>query len=255
MNRTERKIPANDVESDEEILKVAFDVDEDFNLPEEYELDEINQKSVEFLKYVKMESKNLELKNANSKSIGIEYSLNVNNNLIFQDVYDKLGIDNEWIKEIKKEFSQLQNEVSKYKKEKNMMNTSFYKNVGDLIKDYNLYYENIKHFSIPDEKILQELGAKLTNKICIKLINHFNKVFSQTSQNVDKFLMWLYYILAMLETPLVDEDNSVLYSLNKKIVKNLTEAKEETITNEAIGKRIIFIIISEIFGQKVMINK
>lgn len=237
-------------ESYDEMLPVAFDENEEINLPEEYEIDEINEKSLEFLKKVKVESKNLELKNSKFKSIEWEFSLNVNNNIIFQDINEKLSIDKEWIIEIKKEFFHIQTDLLKYKKQ-NQKNAAMFKNVGDLIQSYNLYYENIKNFCIPDENILQELGPKLTNKICIRLISHFNKVLSQVSENEDKIFYWLYYILAMLQLPLVDDDNSILYSLNKKLIKMLTESREATITSKYIGMRIIFVIISEIFGQKV----
>ena len=54
--------------------------------------------------------------------------------------------------------------------------------------------------------------------------------------------------------PLVDEDNSILYSLNKNLVKSLSENKEEipNIMTESIGKKMIFVIVSEIFGQKII---
>jgi len=240
-------------ESDDELLPVAFDENEVINLPDEYEIDEINEKSLEFLKKVKVERKNLESKNSNFKAIEMEISLNVNNDIIFQDVYEKLSIDKDWIIEIKKEFFNLQTDLSRYKM-KNHKGSDMFKNVGEIIQTHNLYYENIKKFCIPDENILQELCPKLTNKLCIKLISHFNKVLSQVSENEEKIFYWLYYILAMLQLPLVDEDNSILYSLNKKLIKILTDSKEETISNKYIGMRIIFVIISENFGQKVTIT-
>ena len=252
-SKSGRKNQKNSQDSDEEMLQVAFDIEEGLNLPDDYKIDDINQKSVEFLKFVKTQRKNLEIKNEKFKAIDIEYNLNVNNHLIFKDVYDKLNIDNIWVNLVKDEFHNLQNEIKKYKKEKN---TCYYKNVGDLIKEYNLYFENLKYFSVPNENILKNLCPKLSNKLCIKLINHFNKILMLNSQSTEIILVWIYYLLAMLEMPLVDEDNSILYSVNKNLVKSLSKAKEEPASNlnskESIGKRMIFIIISEIFGQKII---
>lgn len=247
----------NDSQSDEEMLQVAFDVEEDLNLPENYQLDEINQQSVEFLKFVKNQRKNIEMKNENFKSIDLEFNINVNNNNIFKETYDKFAIDNFWIMAIKREFSNLQKRMAILKKEKER-NTTHYKNVGDLIKEYNLYYENIKYFSIPNDTMIKELCPILSNKLCIKLINHFNKILFKSTTDEEKILTWIYFLLSFLEMPLVDEDNSVLYSLNKAILKHLIENSNDenlsTLCKESIGKKIIFVVISEIYGQKVMIN-
>ena len=77
-------------DSDEEMLQVAFDINEGLNLPDDYQIDDINKKSVEFLKFVKTQRKSLEIKNDNFKQIELEFSLNVNNHLLYQDIYNKL---------------------------------------------------------------------------------------------------------------------------------------------------------------------
>ena len=57
--------------------------------------------------------------------------------------------------------------------------------------------------------------------------------------------LWIYYLLIMLQTPLIDEDNSVLFSLNKNIVKHPN-------FEESIHMKIIHVILSEIFSQKLI---
>jgi hypothetical protein len=237
-------------ESDEEMLQIAFDINEELNLPENYTIDEINQESLNFLRQVRNERKKLEIPHEKFNSIDFEFSLNVNNHLIFEDVYDKLQIDNIWIEIIKQEFNKLREQMASFGKEKNSF---FYKNVGELIKEYNLYAEKLNYAQIPNDEILKTLCPKLSNKLCIKLINHFDKIFSQTSPYLDKILIWVYYLMANLEFPLIDEDNSVLYLLNKKLLKFLKDKNEDTkiTSNASIAERIIFIIISEVFGQKV----
>jgi hypothetical protein len=250
-NKSTNRKKNDSKDSDEEMLQVAFDINEGLNLPDDYQIDDINKKSVEFLKFVKTQRKNLEIKNENFKQIELEFSLNVNNHLLYQDIYDKLKIDKIWVDIIKDEFNKLRNQLVKYKKDKN---TSYFKNVGEIVKEHKLYLENLKYFSIPNEAILQDLCPKLSNKLCIKLINHFHKILSQTSQNTEVILVWIFYLLGTLEMPLVDEDNSILYSVNKNLVKSLSENKEEipNIMTESIGKKMIFVIISEIFGQKII---
>ena len=100
----------NDLE--DELLQRAFDVDEELPLPEDYVLDEINSKSVEFLKNVDKERKLLSSNNQNSIIVDymdIEFSLNVDNTSNFKENYKRLKIPQRWIDGIKIEFSKIKN--------------------------------------------------------------------------------------------------------------------------------------------------
>ena len=55
-----------------------------------------------------------------------------------------------------------------------------------------------------------------------------------------------YTFLLLLDTPLIDRDNSILYDLNKKIY-----LQEKNTNNNNIYLKIIFIIISKKFNQKI----
>ena len=66
--------------------------------------------------------------------------------------------------------------------------------------------------------------------------------------NFTKLSEYLYLFLILLNKPLVDTDNSILYDLNKKIYFHIKKTKNENIT-----LKIIFIIIMEIFKQKINI--
>jgi hypothetical protein len=72
---------------EDELLQLAFNINEELSLPEEYQLDELNDQSVNFMKKVRHETELLELKNRFNKSEReIEYNLNVNNNITFEDI-------------------------------------------------------------------------------------------------------------------------------------------------------------------------
>jgi hypothetical protein len=217
---------------DDELLNIVFDPDEVIELPDEYVLDEVNTESVRFLKAVQKERKEIELKNGKIKEINIEISLNVNNDLKYRDLYEKLDIARDWIELIIEEFSGLKNKLYDCKKSSTEKK---FQHAGDVIAHYKLYPENIKYITIPDPYFL---STSMTNKICLKLLSFFSKNYSEDNT----ILIWVYYLLAMIETPLLDEDNSILYNLNKNVFKSINKIEE----------KLLFVIISEIYGQKII---
>lgn len=228
-------------EIEDDLLQRAFDPDEELPLPEDYMLDEINYKSVQFLKKVEKEREKIERK----KEIDIEYSLNVDNQSKFTENYLKLNISMMWINAIKKEFNQLK---SLLKKKAESLNSHKSMNAGDIINSYKLQKENVKYIEIPNDSIINTLLPQMTNKICFKLISHFEKLFLlHETSNFYAISMWIYFLLVLIKTPIVDEDNSVLYSLNKNIVRYLKDSNEEL-----VHLKIIHVLISEIFYQKIV---
>lgn len=238
----------NDIE--DELVQRAFDVDEDLPLPQDYILDEINDRSVEFLKKVEKERNLLHIKHSYvNKTIELEFSLNVNNNISFQKNYEILNISNDWIKVVKEEFRFLVDLIStEYPKREKKYSAK------EIISKYKL--NNIHEISIPSDIIKSELSQYLNNKINISLLKHFEKLLHHcTSEFYYNLMLWIYYLTTCLQTPLVDDDNSILYTLNKNILKKLkSETNEDpNFTNGIVSLKIIHIIISEEFGQKVFL--
>lgn len=247
-------------EIEDELIQRAFDVDEDMPLPEDYILDEINDQSVEFLKRVEQERRNLELNYAKNNNKDIEYSLNVDNNSKFTENYKFLKISEGWIKNIKNEFEYLQETIRSV--QENNKDSKQNLNLQEILNKYKL--NSFKDLHLPSDIVLEDLTPSLTNKICIKLITHLKKllftnadkqVFTDNTDNSNNSIyhcnLWIYYILASLKTPLVDDDNSVLYSLNKEISKIL-HCHQNFNENENISLKVNHVIISEIFYQKVV---
>jgi hypothetical protein len=238
----------NDIE--DELVQRAFDIDEDLPLPQDYILDEINDSSVEFLKKVEKERNLLDNKHSYvNKRIELEFSLNVNNNINFQKNYEIFNISNNWIKTIKEEFRFLAELISTdYPKREKKYNTK------EIISKYKL--NSLHEIPIPSDIIKSDLSEYLNNKVCIGLISHFEKLLRNCNVEFYYILMlWVYYLTTCLQTPLVDDDNSTLYNLNKNILKKLkleTNANPD-FANGIISLKIIHVIISEEFGQKVVI--
>lgn len=277
--------PVNMNELEDELLQRAFDADEDTPIPEDYVLDEIHERSIDFLKAVDKERKLMEMKsgkafvkNENVKGIDIVYSLNVDNNSKFAENYERLGINRNWINEIIREFKiQLRNSS---KDSQNTNNGVKKMNFDEIINKYKLHKENLmqcggtfssSRMSFPNDQINSELSAIITNKICIRLLLHFEKLFNSvvvngSSSDEDKtekdsnysyiIMLWIYSLLLMLKTPLVDDDNSALYSLNKNIYKYLNKYRN-TGNSSSVSYtplKIIHVIISEVFSQKILLR-
>ncbi len=244
-------------EIEEDILERAFDVDEEMPLPEDYILDEINDKAVEYLRRVGKERDTIEQKHSVSKTlIDFEYSLNVNNTNQFESLYEKLGIKKEWIQQVKDEFETLQLQI----KESNSHQKNDIMNFDQVLNKYKLHRDQLP-FAIPNDFVVSELAPIITNRLCIKIISHFNRMFlefhTSGKEKIKSIFLWIYLTLAMLKTPLVDDDSSLLYELNKNILNKGLKHDGVICTQESeenISFKIVFIIISEIFGQKVITN-
>jgi len=304
--------------SSDELLVLAFDPDEEFPLPENYIIDELNEDSINFLRKAKEEESNLQSKILQSDNIKdhkvdkiishdlqiyqteeVIFNINVNNNDVFEKNYIEFNININWKDIILHEFKYLNSFFSEAKSNKNIiienhifdeeqkdyfsfihlsnLNQLKKQNLTseDIIKEYKLQIENINNIKAPtSDNMTTFLALKLNNKNIIKLIKHFSKQFTE-KKNIYNILMWAYMLLSFLQLPLIDDDNSILYALNKNIKSFIkTCVEEETKTqnlddydkdnmitsdycilqkkNDLITAKIIYIIISEFFNQKIL---
>lgn len=324
--------------SEEELLVQAFDPEEDFPLPENYIIDELNEESINFLKKAKEEEKFIELKKKQTQLKAeknlienqsttilsdkenklrnhqivqkeeIIYNINVNNRDIFAKNYTDFNISTEWKNIILHEFNYLNKYFSEIKANKNNYSLETYLTAeeqrdyhsyfhlsnlnkmnkqilshDDIIKEFKLYRENINFIKAPvSDNMSLFLALKINNKNAIRLIKHFWKNLSE-AHNVYNILMWIYMLLSFLQMPLVDDDNSILYGLNKSVKKfiemsieiekqnidNMSEQSrykndeqqvnglkcnnEHQLNYDLIGAKIIYIILSEFFNQRIIL--
>ena len=156
-----------------------------------------------------------------------------------QENNSSLGITEQMVEKIREEFSSFQEEI-----------IELAKNLPE--KKGNSFVIPKKEFnSIPsptNEILVSEVLPYRTNRYCMKQIKSINKILQSGNkiENIEVIYLWLYTYLSLLKTPLVDDDNSILYSINKYLFKSLKENKSDSY------KKVIYIIISEIFKQKVM---
>jgi hypothetical protein len=247
-------------ELEEEIMERAFDVDEEVPLPEDYILDEINDQSVDYLKKVSKQREALDNKFFEKNSqIEYEFNTNVNNSNEFENLYAKLQITKNIISKVKEEFNSTSWSLFDMANQSNENNhRTLTLNYDQILNKYKLHRDQLP-FTFPYDYLLIDLVVCLTNKLCMKLISHFNKLFLEFYKShkeyIKNILLWVYFILMMLKTPLVDDDNSVLYELNKNILYNdLMHGDVICLqeTEDLSSCKIIYIVLSEVFGQKVI---
>jgi hypothetical protein len=229
----------NNKKNSDELLQVAFDVEDKINLPDNYVLDEFHEESMVFLKNLKDEAKVFSSKIKNTKEI--EFNTNINNNQTYLNIYEKLGISNSWINQIKNEYQNLAKYLYTLRAD-NKMKLS----IDDIVAKYKLYKENINHLPLPSQEEIEQLSKNITNKLCITLIKILTAIYQNISSDSNDYnlCLWIYYILLMIQLPLIDEDNSVLYKLNKLIYNK---------NPETIHSKILFVILSNIFNQRIII--
>ena len=221
--------------------KVKFDLSKIDNsiYPEDVLIDnEMDEKIKNFFK-----NNNNNLQNTNNNNLDSEseseifLNYNYSNFENQNNIYEELKINNDFINEVLSEYKIAKDKISKLnieKKDELMISKKNY-NISPLPNDYILK--------------TRVLGFK-SNKKCIKqILTIKNIIFSNNdinNINLTKLYEWLYTFLLLLDTPLVDSDNSILYDLNKKIY--LQQKKNN---NNNIYFKIIFIIISKVFKQKI----
>ena len=215
--------------------KVKFDLSKIDNsiYPEDVLIDnEMDEKIKNFFK-----NNNNNLQNTNNNNLDSESESEIFINYNYSNFENQNNIYEEFFKYVSEEDKIAKDKISKLnieKKDELMISKKNY-NISPLPNDYILK--------------TRVLGFK-SNKKCIKqILTIKNIIFSNNdinNINLTKLYEWLYTFLLLLDTPLVDSDYSILYDLNKKIY--LQQKKNN---NNNIYFKIIFIIISKIFNQKI----
>jgi len=221
--------------------KIKFDLSKIDNsiYPDDVLIDnEMDEKIKNFFK-----NNNMNIVNTNENILDSESESEIfinNNYLKFENennIYEELKINNDFINEVLSEYEIVKDKILKLNIEKK----------NELIISKKNY--NISPF--PNDYILKTriLGFK-SNKKCMKqILTIKNIIFSNNNINninLTKLYQWIYTFLLLLDTPLIDSDNSILYDLNKKIY-----LQEKNTNNNNIYLKIIFIIISKKFNQKI----
>jgi hypothetical protein len=178
----------------------------------------------------------------NEEESGSEIFINENLTFFEEDnkIYKELEICNRFVKEVLTEYQNMKNNLSKIEidKKSELMITK---------KNYNI-------IPFPSDNILktQILPYKSNKKLMKQILTIKNILFQNNKESINlnftKLSEYLYLFLILLNKPLVDTDNSILYDLNKKIYFHIKKTKNQNIT-----LKIIFIIIMEIFNQKINI--
>lgn len=256
--------------NEDNLLPLAFDVNEKLEIPDGYVLNETEEKlSLAFFE----ESKKDENKNLNYKKIKeinkIEFSLNVNSQLFIQDIYKNFDIKCNWIYIIKEEFKRIKLHFSQYKnfkhdlslKDNNEQNLSNQvllppRSFQEILEIFNLKTLNL--ILIPSNNDCAYLVSIINNKLCLKLLKHIFSFFDYNSSNKDNILKWIYFLLMILEQPLVDIDLAILYAFNKKLYKFIdinnknNDSLNLQLENDIKASKMVFVILSEVFNQKLV---
>ena len=155
------------------------------------------------------------------------------------EVYNKLNIKKEFINVVINEFNEVKNKLNELQKNCNY-NNNFCKK---LIINKNIL------IPFPNNEILiTRIFPFLSNKYClnqIKKIKYLIFIEKNKDLDFDKMFEWLYTFLLLIEQPLFDFENSILFELNKLIYYNFD------LLNKYLNLKISFIIISEIYKQRI----
>ena len=159
--------------------------------------------------------------------------------LSINEVYNKLNIKKEFINVVINEFNEVKNKLNELQKNCNY-NNNFCKK---LIINKNIL------IPFPNNEILiTRIFPFLSNKYClnqIKKIKYLIFIEKNKDLDFDKMFEWLYTFLLLIEQPLFDFENSILFELNKLIYYNFD------LLNKYLNLKISFIIISEIYKQRI----
>lgn len=163
-----------------------------------------------------------------------------NNEVIKNNIYERMHINKNLITSVKEEYSKTKEIFLKKNEENNKEEKNISENDKFIIcvKDFNKY--DLPKDDVINNQILpfksNEYLMKNINK-CFKIMKNYNK---NNKEELSKLSEWMYTFLLFLEMPLSPENSADLYSINKYIYNNFIKISE---------LKIIFIIICEIFKQ------
>jgi len=213
-----------DDELDEDIKKFFNNQNENNNIINNINIDNNN---------------NLLINNENDNN---DFYVNINEDnlkISINEVYNKLNIKKEFINVVINEFNEVKNKLNELQKNCNY-NNNFCKK---LIINKNIL------IPFPNNEILiTRIFPFLSNKYClnqIKKIKYLIFIEKNKDLDFDKMFEWLYTFLLLIEQPLFDFENSILFELNKLIYYNFD------LLNKYLNLKISFIIISEIYKQRI----
>lgn len=254
-NRKEDGNESNDLRT------VAFDINDNTPMPLGYVVDElISNQAKAYIRNVKEERKRIKAKKK-EKIKDIEYNIFPDNNKQIDDIYSNINISLQYIEVVKNEYYSFKQKIKVYcKGSEEKLNHEM------IVKRFKLTIEKYNFLLIPSDSVLEIIGSSITNTNCMKLIKKIHSLLICDSEKNSfnkhyELVMWVYMILGYIEMPLVDDDNSTLYSLNKYLYQSIISKKHNDIntsnTNSEsiiiVSMKIVYIIISEIFKQKIML--
>lgn len=258
---------SDDSNEADDLRTLAFEIDDNTPLPLGYAIDELVTKQAKaYIQSVKEERKRIKLKKK-SKVKDIEYNIFPDNNKQIYTIYSNMNLSLQYIDLVKTEYNRIKQKItSDFKFSEGKLS------VEALINQYKLTIEKYNLLIIPDDAVLKAIGSSINNKIGMKLLKTIHSLLIYDSKKNEsnkhyELLMWLYMLLCFIEMPLVDDDNSTLYSVNKYLFQSIMAKikdgsnNEENNSNannnnepvEIISMKIVYIIISEIFKQKIII--
>ena len=223
--------------NDELFQEIALSLNDNPNIyPEDYQIDHKDDEAIKEL-----------LKNNNQgPAISLKKEMEVNShpdnlNLLSQKENETLKVDEKYIKFIIDEYNNLQRKLFQLKEQN--------ANLGIKPEKFIFPKKGSITVNLNDEMLINQILPFVSNDYCIEQIRKINKhVFLKTkdSNRISYLTEWLYTFLVLLKRPLVDDQNSILYEINKQII--IKQLQNDTYL------KIIYIIISKIFNQKILIN-
>ena len=206
-------------------------------------INEANQ--IEAVHYLKTNNNTNNIINDSDDDNEIEMNVHPDNVQVLRyKIYKHLNVNVHMVDEIKKEYECMKRKCMLLLKETKENENGKKLNIINMIKDFGKSIRPTKCV------LVNNVFPYLNNNYCFVQIKFIYKVIYShkilINMPFNVLYEWLYLFLIMLKMPLVDDQNAFLYKINKHIFnKNKT-----TLTTH---DKIIAIIISEIFNQKINI--
>ena len=206
-------------------------------------INEANQ--IEAVHYLKTNNNTNNIINDSDDDNEIEMNVHPDNvQALRYKIYEHLKVSIHMVDEIKKEYECMKQKCMLLLKETKENENGKKLNIINMIKDFGKSIRPTKCV------LVKNVFPYLNNNYCFIQIKFIYKVIYShkilINMPFNVLYEWLYLFLIMIKLPLVDDQNAFLYKINKHIFnKNKT-----TLTTH---DKIIAIIISEIFNQKINI--
>lgn len=221
------------------------DIDNEATKFLQHTINEANQ--IETVHYLKSNTHNNIVNNNDNDNDNDDIEMNVhpdNVQVLRYKIYEHLNVNVHMVDEIKKEYECMKRKCMMLLKETNENESGKKLNIVNMIKDFGKSIRPTKCV------LVNNVFPYMNNNYCFVQIKFIYKVIYSHKILINipfnVLYEWLYLLLIMLKLPLVDDQNAFLYKINKHI---FNKNKTTLTTND----KIIAIIISEIFNQKINI--